>query len=54
VIVISSDLDELLSIADKIVVMREGRIAGELSASQATRENVMTLATSGSSYPASA
>jgi ABC-type sugar transport system ATPase subunit len=54
VIVISSDLDELLSIADRIVVMREGRIAGELSASEATREKVMTLATTDPAYPATA
>jgi ABC-type sugar transport system ATPase subunit len=54
VIVISSDLDELLAISDRVVVMREGRIAGELSAAEATRENVMTLATSDRAYPASA
>ena len=44
VIVVSSDLDELLAICDRIVVMCEGRIAGELDRSEATREAIMTLA----------
>ena len=46
VVVVSSDIDELLAICDRIVVMCEGRIAGELSGSAATREAIMTLATS--------
>ena len=45
VIVVSSDLDELLAIADRIVVMHEGRIAGEFLAGLATREGIMALAT---------
>ena len=45
VLVISSDLDELLSVAHRIVVMSRGRIAGELPAADATRERIMTLAT---------
>jgi ABC-type sugar transport system ATPase subunit len=45
VIVVSSDLDELLAISGRIVVMREGRIAGELGRSEATRGAIMTLAT---------
>ena len=44
VIVVSSDLDELLAVADRIVVMHEGRIAGELSAGAATRSGIMALA----------
>ena len=44
VIVVSSDLDELLAICDRIVVMCEGRIAGELGRAEATREAIMTLA----------
>jgi L-arabinose transport system ATP-binding protein len=44
VMVVSSDLDELLAICDRIVVMREGRIAGELNRAEATREAIMTLA----------
>jgi ABC-type sugar transport system ATPase subunit len=44
-IVVSSDLDELLALCDRIVVMRAGRITGELSGRAATREAVMSLAT---------
>ena len=45
VIVVSSDLDELLALCDRIVVMRRGRIMGELAGRTATREAVMSLAT---------
>ena len=31
-LVVSSDLPELLALADRIVVMREGRVRGELAA----------------------
>ncbi|QDY08048.1 sugar ABC transporter ATP-binding protein [Micromonospora sp. HM134] len=43
VLMISSDLPELLGMSDRIVVMRDGRIAGELPAA-ATEEDVVTLA----------
>jgi len=45
VIVISSDLPEILGLCQRIVVMREGAVAGELSSSAATEEAVMMLAT---------
>jgi ribose transport system ATP-binding protein len=45
VIVISSDLPELLGLCDRILVMCEGRITGEVSRSDATQERIMTLAT---------
>jgi ABC-type sugar transport system ATPase subunit len=45
VLVISSDLPEVLGIADRIVVMHEGRIVGELDAATATEESVIHLAT---------
>jgi ABC-type sugar transport system ATPase subunit len=44
-VVVSSDLPEVLALADRIVVMREGRIRGELSGVTATEESVMQLAT---------
>jgi len=47
VIVISSDLPEVLGISDRIVVMHDGRIAGVLPRGEATQEKVMTLATGG-------
>jgi ABC-type sugar transport system ATPase subunit len=44
VIVISSDLPEVLTVSDRILVMREGRIAGELNRQEASEEAVMRLA----------
>jgi ribose transport system ATP-binding protein len=44
-IVISSELPELLRLAHRIVVMCEGRITGELAAAEATQEAIMQLAT---------
>jgi ribose transport system ATP-binding protein len=44
VVVISSDLPEILDVSDRIYVMREGTISGELSRLDATEEAVMRLA----------
>ncbi|SES90209.1 multiple monosaccharide ABC transporter ATP-binding protein [[Clostridium] polysaccharolyticum] len=43
VIIISSELPEILGMSDRIYVMNEGRIAGELSAKGATQEDVMSI-----------
>jgi ABC-type sugar transport system ATPase subunit len=43
-LLISSDLPEVLALSDRIVVMREGRISGELSREQATAQKVLELA----------
>ena len=45
IIMISSELPEVLRMSDRIVVMCEGRKTGELDISQATQENIMQLAT---------
>jgi len=45
VIMISSELPEILRLSHRIVVMCEGRITGELAASEATQEKIMKLAT---------
>ena len=45
IIMISSDMPELLRMSDRVVVMCEGRITGELDISEATQEKIMTLAT---------
>lgn len=45
VIVISSDLPEVLGLADRIGVMWEGQLAGILSRAEATQEKIMHLAT---------
>ena len=43
-IVISSDLPEILDVSDRIYVMREGQITAELSRLEATEEKVMRFA----------
>ncbi|RRB04293.1 sugar ABC transporter ATP-binding protein [Larkinella rosea] len=45
ILLISSELPELLALSDRILVIRQGRLAGELNRSMATEENVMALAT---------
>jgi ABC-type sugar transport system ATPase subunit len=44
VLVISSELPELLSLCDRIAVMAEGRVAGELPGASATEEALLALA----------
>lgn len=44
ILMISSELPEVLGMSDRIVVMRAGRIAGELSRAEATQEAVLALA----------
>jgi rhamnose transport system ATP-binding protein len=44
-LVASSDLPEVLALADRIVVMREGDIKGQIGGAEATEESVMQLAT---------
>jgi ribose transport system ATP-binding protein len=45
IVMISSELPEILRMSDRIVVMCEGRITGELPATGATQERIMQLAT---------
>ncbi|EHI70450.1 sugar ABC transporter ATP-binding protein [Streptococcus ictaluri] len=47
IIMVSSDLPEVLGVSDRIIVMHEGKIAGQLSRVQADQEKVMQLATGG-------
>jgi rhamnose transport system ATP-binding protein len=44
-LVVSSDLPEVLALADRIIVMREGHVRGELRGAAANEEAVMQLAT---------
>jgi inositol transport system ATP-binding protein len=44
IIMVSSELPELISIADRILIMREGESRGILDRSEATQERIMTLA----------
>ena len=45
IIMISSELTEVLRMSDRIVVMCEGRKTGELSIEEATQEKIMHYAT---------
>jgi ABC-type sugar transport system ATPase subunit len=45
IIIISSELPEILAMSDNIIVMHEGRIAGRLSRSEANETNVLMYAT---------
>jgi rhamnose transport system ATP-binding protein len=47
ILMISSDLPEVLAMSDRILVMREGRLTGEFARAEATQERVMTAATIG-------
>ncbi len=44
ILLVSSDLPEVLGMSDRVLVMRQGGIAGELSRPQATEERVIALA----------
>nr|WP_315268902.1 sugar ABC transporter ATP-binding protein [Microbacterium lemovicicum] len=44
VVVVSSELPEVLGVADRIYVMAAGRIRGELTRAEATEENILALA----------
>jgi ribose transport system ATP-binding protein len=45
IVMISSELPEILRMSHRIIVMCEGRITGELTADEATQEKIMTFAT---------
>jgi len=47
IMMISSDLPEILGLSDRIVVIKNGRVASTLDAAQATEESVIALATGG-------
>jgi putative multiple sugar transport system ATP-binding protein len=45
IIMISSELGEVLGMSDRIYVMAEGKVKGEMAIDVATQENIMELAT---------
>lgn len=47
IIMVSSELPEVIGMSDRIMVIREGSIAGVLDRSEATQEKIITLATGG-------
>ena len=51
IIMVSSELPELISVADRIVVMQEGRMKGIVTKGEMTQERVMSLATRKNQQP---
>jgi ribose transport system ATP-binding protein len=51
ILMISSDLEEVLGMSDRVVVLHEGRVAGELGRQQLSEVAVMNLATGGRGEP---
>ncbi len=45
ILMISSELPEILGMSDRILVMKDGRIAGELGRDEASEERIVALAT---------
>jgi ribose transport system ATP-binding protein len=41
ILMVSSEIPEILSMSSRIVVMRNGRVSGQLSAGEATEEDVL-------------
>ena len=54
IVMISSELPEVLGVSDRIVVMRQGRIAGELAREDANEQSVLSLALPQSDHDAAA
>ena len=49
VILISHNLDEVISVADRCVILRQGKIVGEVPATQANHETMVSLIVGGQS-----
>ena len=47
IVMVSSELPEVLALSDRIIVMREGRVTAELDRADATEERIMHHATHG-------
>jgi simple sugar transport system ATP-binding protein len=54
VVIISSNIEELLRISDRIVVMNGGRFTGEVAGDEMTIERIGTLMTQGQGVPSQA
>ena len=40
---VSSDMPEVVSMSDRVIVLKRGEIAGELAGEEITEENILTL-----------
>ena len=47
IIIISTDLPELIGVSDRVIVMREGQIVKEFQRGEANQENVLAYASGG-------
>jgi ribose transport system ATP-binding protein len=47
ILMISSDLEEILGLSDRVLVMHQGELAGQLARHELTQQSVMNLATGG-------
>jgi ABC-type sugar transport system ATPase subunit len=45
IVMVSSELPEILAVSDRVLVMREGRITAQLSRAEASEERIMHFAT---------
>ena len=45
ILMVSSELPEILGMSDRVLVMHEGRISGEFTRAEATQDNIMKAAT---------
>ena len=45
VVFVSSELEEIISMSDRALIMHEGRLAGELGREELSEESIMELAT---------
>ncbi len=43
ILMVSSDMPEVISMSDRVIVFRLGEIAGELAGDQITEENILSL-----------
>jgi ABC-type sugar transport system ATPase subunit len=47
ILMVSSELPEILGMSDRVLVMHEGRLTGEFTRDEVTQEKIMTAATGG-------
>ena len=52
ILMVSSELPEILGMSDRVLVMHEGRLTGEFSRDEVTQEKIMTAATGGNTAAA--
>jgi ABC-type sugar transport system ATPase subunit len=45
ILMISSELPEILGMSDRVIVMREGHVTGQFTRAEATQENIISAAT---------